>query len=171
MRGAGGGWDEVKWGGQLPDASWIDSAVGSRPAFVTRMDAHMGLASSEALKRAGITSANCTAAGGQTAKDTRSRVLIDCDSEDRPTGVLRESAMPLVLQLIPEPSVAERQAALSRASQYALSRGVTTVIDMGRSPFAGPEASWSDLHEVYLPFANSGELPIRVCPFMPLRSW
>jgi hypothetical protein len=50
--------------------------------------------------------------------------------------------------------------------------GVTTVHDMGRTPFSdGAEASWDDLLEVYVPAAERGELPIRIYAFVPLESW
>lgn len=41
------------WGGDLPDASWLDAASGGRPALLQRMDSHMALANSAALKLAG----------------------------------------------------------------------------------------------------------------------
>lgn len=63
-----------------------------------------------------------------------------------PTGLLIDSAMKLVFSCIPEVLVEERREALSRASDHALSRGVTAVVDMGRYfPGASPELSWEDL--------------------------
>lgn len=65
----------------------------------------------------------------------------------------------------------ELRAALQRAAAHALSRGVTTVVDMGRALFADAEASWRDLEQVYIPSADSGQLPIRVRSFVPLAQW
>lgn len=63
-----------------------------------------------------------------------------------PSGLLIDSAMKLILVTIPEVSVNERRDALLRASWYALTRGVTTVVDVGRYfPGASTEASWEDL--------------------------
>lgn len=63
-----------------------------------------------------------------------------------PEGVLIDSAMKLVFPYIPEVSVEERREALARASDHALSRGVTAVVDLGRYfPGASPELSWADL--------------------------
>lgn len=63
-----------------------------------------------------------------------------------PTGVLIDSAMKLVFSCIPEVSVEERREALARASDYALRRGVTAVVDLGRYfPGASPELTWGDL--------------------------
>lgn len=62
-----------------------------------------------------------------------------------PSGLLIDSAMKLLLQCIPKVSVDERREALRKASNYALTRGVTTVIDFGRYfPGASPELSWED---------------------------
>jgi predicted amidohydrolase YtcJ len=76
-----------------------------------------------------------------------------------------------VQQHIPEPSLEELRAALQRAAAYALSRGVTSVVDMGRALFADVEASWRDLEQVYSPAADAGQMPIRVRAFVPLAQW
>jgi len=69
--------------------------------------------------------------------------------------------MALITAHIPEPSVAERRAALAAAGAHLLSKGITTVGDMGRALFADVGASWRDLEEVLHPAADSGELPVR----------
>ena len=62
-----------------------------------------------------------------------------------PTGLLIDSAMMLVLSHIPEVSVDERREALVRASNLALMRGVTTVVDFGRYfPGVSEELPWED---------------------------
>lgn len=67
-----------------------------------------------------------------------------------PTGLLIDSAAKLILVLIPEVSVDEKRDALVRASRYALMRGVTTVVDLGRYfPGASTESSWEDLSGLY----------------------
>ena len=66
-------------------------------------------------------------------------------SHVEPTGLLIDSAMKLVLSSIPEVSVNERRESLLRASNLALTRGVTTVVDFGRYfPGASVEDSWED---------------------------
>jgi hypothetical protein len=53
--------------------------------------------------------------------------------------------MELVTPWVKEISVDERREALFRASKYALTRGVTTVIDLGRYfPGTTDELSWKD---------------------------
>lgn len=66
-------------------------------------------------------------------------------SHVEPTGLLIDSAMNLVLSCIPEVSIDRRREALVRASNHALMRGVTTVVDFGRYfPGASPDLPWED---------------------------
>lgn len=53
--------------------------------------------------------------------------------------------MALVEAALPAVSVAERRSALAAASRLALSRGVTTLGDLGRYLGGETTASWSDL--------------------------
>ncbi len=117
----GGDWDHELWGGELPSRDWIDAATGDTPVFVVRLDGHMGLANSAALKLAGIDERSTDPAGGTIVRDARGR----------PTGLLKDSAMDGVQRVIPEPSAAQVDAALQRGLAHALARGVTQVHDMG----------------------------------------
>ena len=59
--------------------------------------------------------------------------------------MLIDSAMKLLLPFIPEDTVNERREALVRATNHALMRGVTTVVDFGRYyPGVSAELSWED---------------------------
>lgn len=128
-RGAGGGgwilggnWEEQRWGGALPDRSWLDPVVGGRPAFVTRSDLHMGVASTAALERAGIDAGTPDPEGGRIDRDP---------DTGHPTGLLRDRAMTLVRGVIPVPGEAELDRALAAACRHALSLGITQVHDLG----------------------------------------
>lgn len=85
----------------------------------------------------------------------------------------RESAIQLVTKHIPEPSLDALRAALQLAIQHALSRGVTTMVDMGRFPFSSsdPQSAWRDLELLMQPAADAGLLKARLVVFMPLSSW
>jgi len=50
----GGVWNHQNWGGELPEASWIDSVTPNNPVWLMRMDGHMGIANTLAMKGAGI---------------------------------------------------------------------------------------------------------------------
>lgn len=67
------------------------------------------------------------------------------DHQAEPTGLLIDSAMKLLLPYIPEDTVNERREALVGATNHALMRGVTTVVDFGRYyPGVSAELPWED---------------------------
>lgn len=71
--------------------------------------------------------------------------VTNCNHHAEPPGVLIDSARTLVTSKIPEDSVDDRREALLRAGNLALTRGVTTVVDMGRYyPGFSTELSWDD---------------------------
>ncbi|URD81534.1 Amidohydrolase family [Musa troglodytarum] len=138
----GSGWNNDLWGGELPLASWIDGITPDNPVWLSRMDGHMGLANSLALKIAGISNSTCDPIGGAIVKTL----------EGEPSGLLVDSAMKLVLAVIPEVSIHDRRDSLIRASKYALTRGVTTVIDFGRFfPGTSVDHIWQD-------FSGNGQI-------------
>ncbi|KAG0477134.1 hypothetical protein HPP92_013975 [Vanilla planifolia] len=158
----GGGWNNDIWGGDLPVSSWIDDITQDNPVWLSRMDGHMGLANSVALKIAGITNNSMEPVGG---------TILKASSGD-PTGILIDSAMKLVLSVIPEISINERRDALIKASKYALTKGVTTLVDMGRYFTGAPlDDSWKDFSEVYKWADSAGKMLTRVYLFFPLQTW
>ncbi|XP_039070496.1 protein LONG AFTER FAR-RED 3 isoform X2 [Hibiscus syriacus] len=158
----GGGWNNDLWGGELPVASWIDEVTADNPVWLTRMDGHMGLANSAALKLAGVTNLSKDPNGGTIMRATNGE----------PTGLLVDAATELILSWIPEVSVDERREAMLRASSFALMRGVTAVVDFGRYfPGAPVEHSWQDFSDVYQWADSSGKMKIRVCLFFPMETW
>ncbi|XP_057453634.1 protein LONG AFTER FAR-RED 3 isoform X1 [Lotus japonicus] len=158
----GGGWNNDLWGGDLPAASWIDDVTLNNPVWLSRMDGHMGLANSVALRLAGITNLTDNPRGGSIVRT----------SNGEPTGLLIDSAMSLVISQIPEDSVHDRREALLRASNLALTRGVTTVVDMGRYyPGVSADLSWEDFSDVYQWSSSMSKMKIRVCLFFPMETW
>ncbi|MBA0662939.1 hypothetical protein Goklo_007000 [Gossypium klotzschianum] len=165
----GGGWNNDLWGGELPMASWIDEVTPDNPVWLTRMDGHMGLANSVALKLAGVTNLTKDPNGGKIVQTADGDCLHD---HAEPTGLLIDAAMELILSWIPEVSVDERREAMLRASSFALTRGVTTVVDVGRYfPGSSVEHSWQDFSDVYQWADSSGKMKIRVCLFFPMGTW
>ena len=99
----GGNWDHELWGGQYPDKSWIDEVIYERPVLIDRLDGHMALANSKALDIAGINSNTMDPVG----------CIILKDKNNEPTGILKELAINLVSELVPELSIDElRQASV-----------------------------------------------------------
>jgi predicted amidohydrolase YtcJ len=68
----GGFWDHEAWPEKvLPTRALIDSVTPDNPVFIQRIDGHMGLANSLALKLAGITAQTATPDGGAIVKDAQ----------------------------------------------------------------------------------------------------
>jgi predicted amidohydrolase YtcJ len=147
----GGDWDHTYWGGELPERAWIDAATPDNPVWVNRLDGHMALANTAALKAAGVADDVADVAGGEIVRD----------ASGRPTGVLKDNAMGLVDRAVPVESLASRVDAVARASAYVAERGVTFVHHMG---------TWSDV-EAFRLAQQRGLLKTRIYSCTPLSQW
>ncbi|MFC2083795.1 amidohydrolase [Bacteroidota bacterium] len=117
----GGNWNHQNWeSNQLPNKDWIDEFSQDTPIFVNRMDYHMGLANSCALKLAGITKYANDPVGGTIVKDRKGE----------PTGILKDKAMDLIYKIIPIPSDSEFKNAIKATLNEAKKFGVTTIHDI-----------------------------------------
>ena len=76
-----GAWDHENWGGELPRRDWIDDVTPDNPVWVYRLDGHMALANSSALKLAGVDADSGDIAGGEIVRD----------EAGSPTGILKEA--------------------------------------------------------------------------------
>lgn len=150
-----GNWDHQLWGGDLPKRDWIDAHTANNPVFVMRLDAHMALANSAALKLANITRDTPQPQGG--------KIVLDENGE--PTGVLKDNAMALVFKVIPKPSDAQVLQAFKLAQQHALSLGITHVHAM----VAGMNET--DIVQKFLLAHNKGLLKIGVDVYPPITDW
>lgn len=117
-----GNWDHQQFDPpELPRKEWIDRVSPHNPVCVNRHDGHMVLVNSIALKIAGITKDTASPAGGEIIKDSET---------GEPTGILKDTAMGLVTQHVPEPSFKEKMKAAESALELAKRLGVTSVHDM-----------------------------------------
>lgn len=149
----GGYWDHERWPtNALPTRDLIDAATPATPVFVIRLDGHMGLANSVALKLAGITRDTPDPDGGLIVRDPNS---------GEPAGVLKDAAMDLVTKVIPAASLEEKLAAARAASEHAARCGVTSVTDMS----AGADVA------VYQELLRRGQLKTRIYAIAPLPQW
>src|SRR5690606_2291748 len=87
----GGNWDEQMWGGELPTREWIDAVTPNTPVAVVRLDQHLALLNSLALKLARIDRNTPDPEGG----------LIMRDSRGEPTGLIKDKAKDLLRPAIP----------------------------------------------------------------------
>ncbi|CAM4307732.1 amidohydrolase [Zobellia nedashkovskayae] len=146
-----GNWDHTLWGGELPEKEWIDEYTKDNPVAIYRMDGHMILANSAALKIAGIDKNTPDVENGEIVKD----------SEGNPTGILKSKAMYLVLNKIPVLSNSEKEDAINAAQDYLLSQGVTTIHDV--DSLGGFEVA----QEMY----TNKKLKVRMYTADPLYKW
>ncbi len=121
----GGDWDGMGWE-NLPQRNWIDSVTPDNPVFVSRLDGHMALANSLAMKLAGIDSKAKDVSGGSIERDGRGE----------PTGIFKDNAMDLISVKIPEQSEEEVNRALVAAMNYLASNGVTSVHAVDAAAYA-----------------------------------
>jgi hypothetical protein len=143
----GRGWNQVRWGMEaFPTAADLDTAVPDRPAFLERVDGHAAWVNTAALKAAGITAATKDPPGGRILRDRKGA----------PTGILVDSAMGLVLKVLPPPTPIERDKALAAALAHLAELGITSFHDMGTDVPA-----WN----LYRAFGDAGRLSVRVTAY------
>src|SRR2546423_12937456 len=116
----GSGWDETLWpGSHLPTRNDIDEVVSNHPVFLVRIDGHVAVANSLALKMAHVTLASKDPDGGELARD----------ASGEPSGILRETAQSVVAFLIPTPTPEKHRQAIEAALQDIARSGVTSAQD------------------------------------------
>jgi predicted amidohydrolase YtcJ len=148
-----GNWDHENWTPPaLPTRRLIDAVTPDNPVFINRLDGHMCLANSLALKLAGVTRETPDPPGGTIVRD----------ADGEPTGVLKDAAMNYVYKVIPSPSEEVMAEAIRAALAYAAENGVTSVQDMSASP---------DVFGVYQKLLANNELTVRVYGLQPLSEW
>jgi predicted amidohydrolase YtcJ len=121
----GAGYNEA----QLPEGRHLsradlDAASTAHPIVVTRTCGHIAVANSAALRLAGIGADTPDPAGG----------VIVRDAGGAPTGVLQETAMAMVTNLVPEPDTAAVERAITAAHQHQLRYGIASATDPDSPP-------------------------------------
>lgn len=115
-----GDWDHENWGGELPSRDWIDSVTKDNPVWINRLDGHMSLANTAALKAAAIDDQVKEVEGGAIVRDKKGRI----------TGVFKDNAMNAIYKIVPDPSDEQKDKALEAAMNYVAARGVTSAHNM-----------------------------------------
>jgi predicted amidohydrolase YtcJ len=115
-----GDWDHENWGGELPSKEWIDSVTHDNPVWINRLDGHMCLANTAALKVAGIDDRVKNVEGGTIVRDKKGKI----------TGVFKDNAMNMIYRIVPDPSDEQKDKALDAAMNYVAARGVTSIHNM-----------------------------------------
>ncbi|HQY66569.1 MAG TPA: amidohydrolase [Pyrinomonadaceae bacterium] len=139
----GGKWDHENWKpNTLPTAAMIDAATPDNPVFIDRLDGHMALANSLAMKLASVNKDTKEVDGG----------LIVRDAAGNPAGVFKDAAMSYINRVVPDPSFDERSDAAIAATEHAASLGVTSVTDVSAGTDIG----------VYQQLMRQGKLKTRI---------
>lgn len=147
-----GNWDHENWTpANLPTKEMIDAVTPDNPVFINRLDGHMALGNSLALKLAKV---------DKNTKEVEGGVIVR-DANGNPTGVLKDEAMSYVYAVIPEMPFEVKMEAMQAATDYAASLGVTSVQDMSANADVG----------VYQELIRQGKLKTRVYAVSTLNDW
>lgn len=126
----------------------LDDAAGGRPVVLHHTSGHVLTCNTAALRAAGITAETDSPAGGE----------IDRDPAGMPTGVLKESAMKLIADVLPAPTVSDGTDAIVQATRHMASLGITSATDLNT---ADAQDAWP-YFEMYRRAVQTGELKTRI---------
>lgn len=144
----GGDWDHENWGGELPDRTWIDSVTTKNPVWITRLDGHMSLANTAALKLAGVDDKVRDVVGGTVVR-----------KKGRITGVFKDNATAYIEKSIPPAPAELEDRALDAAMNYVASKGVTSAHNM------------SEYMDVFRRARSQNRMKTRIYAGMPVTEW
>ena len=148
----GGKWDHENWTpNALPTAAMIDAVTPDNPVFIDRLDGHMALVNSVAMKLAGVDKGVKDVEGGEIVRD----------ASGNPAGVFKDAAMSYFNRVIPEAAFEQKLEAALAATEHAASLGVTSVQDMSAGTDIG----------VYQELMRQGKLKTRVYGCSPLSDF
>ena len=148
----GGSWDHEQWKEKiLPDKEMIDPFTPDLPVFIERMDKHIGLANSYALKLCKINKDTPDPPGGEICKDQNGEL----------TGILKDNAMNLVYKIIPESSMEQMYEASLTALGELKKNGITSVQDI----------TYKNDLLTYLQLEKDNKLTCRIYTRLPINNY
>ena len=134
-----------------PHRTELDRVTGDRPAFIDERGGHARVANSAALAAGGVTADTPNPSGGRIGRDLNGS----------PNGLLLESAMRVVADVQPKPTLERRVDGVLKAQDLFVSRGITSV-------GAAVNRGFADDLRAYELLARDGRLWLRVNEFL---SW
>jgi len=144
----GHGWNQNEWPEGFGTAADLDAAAPRNPVYLTAKSLHAGWANTAALQAAGIHANTPNPPDG----------VIQRDKHGQPSGILFESAMQLVSETVPQPTVHEIAAAIHQAQENLWHMGITGVHDFDR------RECFTALQMLHA----SGDLRLRVLKSLPI---
>lgn len=145
----GHGWNQNAWEDGAPTVDDLDKVAPNNPVYLTHKSLHSAWANHAALTLAGLSQASPDPDGGRLGRS--SSVKLD--------GLLYESAMDLVEDIIPQPSGEKVTQAIQRAISELWKMGLTGVHDFDR------RECFSALQTLHA----QGGLKLRVVKSIPLE--
>lgn len=114
----GSGWDENLFtDGPIPRIDELNQAAPDNPVFISRICGHASVVNQKALEVSGYHANISVPEGGS----------IVLDESGQPTGLLLETAAEVIKPHIPAASYEEQKAAMRKAIQFAMEKGLTSV--------------------------------------------
>jgi predicted amidohydrolase YtcJ len=116
----GQGWDQNNWEGkQFPTKDTLDLLFPDKVVMLRRVDAHAMLTNQKGLDLAGVT-AKTKVSGGEV-------LLFD----GRPTGILIDNAMDLLMDKMPEMNSSQKKDLIQQAQANCFAVGITSLAEAG----------------------------------------
>ncbi len=156
---AGFGWDQTLWPDKRdPTRQDLDAVSTAYPMFFTRVDGHVAVANSLALKLAGISKETGDPVGGHIVRDAPA---------NEPTGMLQEdSAMNLLASKIPAPSLEQRRHGIELVLAEAARNGVTSLQDCSYLEITADVSFSKENFLVYQQLRKEGKLYARITEWL-----
>ena len=155
----GFGWDQTLWPDKRdPTREDLDAVSTAHPMFFTRVDGHVAVANSLALKLAGVSRETADPAGGHIVRDPNT---------NEPTGLLQEDgAMNLVYAKIAAPSLAGRRHAIELVLADAARSGVTSLQDNSYLEITTDVSFSKENILIYQQLRKEGKLTARITEWL-----
>ena len=118
----GGGWELFDFPDGAPSSEMLDEIFGGRPVFLSDAFGHNAWVSSKAMELAGINSTTADPPNGTIVRDANT---------GEPLGTLRESAMNIILKVLPELTAEKQYESLLLGIKEANKFGITAFIEPG----------------------------------------
>ncbi len=118
----GHGWNQNNWLEGFGNPLELDIYTQENPVYLTAKSLHAGWANSNALRLAGINAQTADPPGGRLGRTP----------DGTPNGILFESAMALVANVIPESDQAQVEKAILQAQTQLVQMGLTGLHDFDR---------------------------------------
>lgn len=146
----GHGYNQNAWEDGSPTAADLEAIAPFNPVYITHKSYHSAWVNNAALKLANLNSASGDPEGGRLGRNPDGSL----------DGILYESSMQLVAQVIPQPTVQQVAQSIQQALPHLWRVGLTGVHNMDR------QESFAALQMLHA----TGELKLRVLQSIPLEN-